>query len=193
MDYDAPVPSKSRGGTVTGMISPSVLEGRPTQTSDSNEPIPSTEGNEGQEKDDIFSDSETEENGFSKMRRENVPHTEESGAVSSDSTERSKEPVVEKSNLANITHGIESSCQVSSKDEPSPDETNASKEHIPNQKDTQGDSKSGKNQGDGSSSLETSYMQEAGKSDTVIASDFKAIGADASVFTFGDEEDYESD
>jgi len=175
------------------MISPSVLEGRPTQTSDSNEPIPSTEGNEGQEKDDIFSDSETEENGLSKMRPENIPHTEESGAVSSDSTERSKEPVVEKSNLVNITHGIESSCQVSSKNEPSPDEANASKEHIPNQKDTQGDSKSGKNQGDGSSSLETSYMQEAGKSDTVIASDFKAIAADASVFTFGDEEDYESD
>lgn len=193
MDHDAPLPSKSSGGTVTGLISPSVLEGRPTQMSDSKEPTVSMKDNEGQEKDDIFSDSETEENGFSKMRQENHPHMEESGVVSNDSTERSKETVVEKNNLVNITHGIESSCQVSPKNEPSPDETNASKEHNSNQKDSQGDPKSGKNQGDGSGSSEPVYIQEAGKSDTVIASDFKAIAADASVFTFGDEEDYESD
>jgi phosphatidylinositol-3,4,5-trisphosphate 3-phosphatase/dual-specificity protein phosphatase PTEN len=34
MDHDAPVPSKSRGSTIISIISPSMLEERPTQTRD---------------------------------------------------------------------------------------------------------------------------------------------------------------
>eukprot|EP01018_Ginkgo_biloba_P004221 Gb_09019 [translate_table: standard] len=197
MDSDSPLPSKSKGETASGSTGPNTSQGTPVHTGtspgDGNEPAASMKDVEGQEKDDIFSDSEAEENGSSKTKGENLPQREGLGSNSIDSNEGSKTGVVQKNALVNITHGIESACQVSGDNVQGTNEPAITKSHNGSQKDGQGDSKTGRSQIDGSGSSEPLFKHEVGKSDTAVVSDFKAISADASVFTFGDDEDYESD
>ncbi|GLJ44265.1 hypothetical protein SUGI_0925800 [Cryptomeria japonica] len=200
MDYYATMPSQSKGGTATDSIGPAMSESRPVQTGEScnegNECITSKKEHAGHEKDDIFSDSETEENGYLKTRGANFAMGEE---LHDDAHENSKAAATEKNSVVSITHSMEAACSVSGKSEISKDENSANKENSAskddlNHKDAQVDSKRGSNQINNFGSSEPPlYAQEVGKSGTVSASDFKAIAADASVFTFGDEEDYESD
>uniref|UniRef100_A0A0C9S9Y4 TSA: Wollemia nobilis Ref_Wollemi_Transcript_5682_2483 transcribed RNA sequence n=1 Tax=Wollemia nobilis TaxID=56998 RepID=A0A0C9S9Y4_9CONI len=192
MDYDAPLPAKSKVVVATTSMSEGSSVQSGERLGEGNESVSKKE-NEGHDKDDIFSDSETEENGYSKTKRENLPRREEVGSLSSDTNKISKATALEKNNLMNITHSVETACHVSGKNESGTGEDGGRQDnaHI---KDAQGDSKKDRNQIDSSGHSELpSYAQDVGKSDTVVASDFKAIAADASVFTFGDEEDYDSD
>lgn len=117
-----------------------------------------------EDNDDVFSDSEGEETSASKSRKAQAT----SGAQSA-ATGRASNTTAEK--IGNLTHKTD---QLSLRSE-EPTQSNASKEITSD------------GTGKPASGLETPNMDSLG------ASDIKAIAADASVFTFGDEDDFESD
>eukprot|EP00262_Sarcandra_glabra_P000309 TRINITY_DN1036_c0_g1_i1.p1 TRINITY_DN1036_c0_g1~~TRINITY_DN1036_c0_g1_i1.p1 ORF type:complete len:609 (-),score=111.27 TRINITY_DN1036_c0_g1_i1:25-1851(-) len=115
------------------------------------------------DKDDVFSDSEAEESGSSKSRRGRVGGPGTTGGGSETGTTRKE--------IASATHGIE---QVSLRNEGAVENAVVGEPKIEG--------------GSGSAS-----GLEVPKLDSVMTSEFKAIAADASVFSFGDEDDYESE
>ncbi|KAG6666184.1 phosphatidylinositol 3,4,5-trisphosphate 3-phosphatase and protein-tyrosine-phosphatase PTEN2A-like [Carya illinoinensis] len=115
--------------------------------------------------DDVFSDSEGEENGTSKSRQNHAT----SGARSAATGHVTNANAEEIGNMARRTD------QLSLRSSEEPTQSTAS-----TATDSDGTGKPG-------SGLKTPNMDSAG------ASDIKAIAADASVFSFGDEEDFESD
>ncbi|CAN6450880.1 unnamed protein product [Victoria cruziana] len=159
MDCDAPLPTR-----VIKEENNQVAAGKHEVTSTQGPgrvfPAPS-QGAGNQEKDDVFSDSESEE-GREKGRRSQAATDVAASAV----THVSEAP----KETETLTHGI-AHVSVSN------DSTNPM---------SMQDSKSGNKTHDSSEF-------EVPKLDTEGISDFKAIAADASVFTFGDDEDYESE
>lgn len=114
--------------------------------------------------DDVFSDCEAEESGSSKHRQ--VPVASSAGPASTTSANHKGSSTTEEVSV--VTHGAE---QISLSD---------------GTKETPASSKP-QTVGNGAS------KGEAPKSKPEEVSEFKAIAADASVFTFGDEDDEESD
>ena len=117
-----------------------------------------------EDNDDVFSDSEGEETSASKSRKAQATSGAQSAAVGHASNTRAEK-------IGNLTHKTD---QLSLRSE-EPTQSNASKEITSD------------GTGKPASGLETPNLDSLG------ASDIKAIAADASVFTFGDEDDFESD
>ncbi|OAY35510.1 phosphatidylinositol 3,4,5-trisphosphate 3-phosphatase and protein-tyrosine-phosphatase PTEN2A [Manihot esculenta] len=113
--------------------------------------------------DDVFSDSEGEETDSSKSRQATSP-----GVGSTQSSHTSN---ITTEQMRSLTHGTEQMSLGSR--EPSLINASAGPTTDKNEKPSSG--------------FETRDL------DSVVVSDFRAIAADASVFSFGDEEDYESD
>ncbi|XP_077243578.1 phosphatidylinositol 3,4,5-trisphosphate 3-phosphatase and protein-tyrosine-phosphatase PTEN2A-like [Tasmannia lanceolata] len=164
IDYDGSLPINPK--TETAHKEPDAISGTGSTTIDGNIPPPeSNKVTESNDKDDVFSDSEAEESVSSKSR--NVHATGNVGEPSA-----SVGPKIEKSKeeTAGIAHGIQ---EVSLKGEGAT--------QIPN-------SEPRKESGSGAIP-----GFEVPKLDSDGVSEFKAIAADTSVFTFGDDEDYESE
>ncbi|KAJ4962325.1 hypothetical protein NE237_022264 [Protea cynaroides] len=165
IDYDGTIPTKPKPETVNKPSNGS-SESVPTKA-DGDASIPSpSKGSGSQDKDDVFSDSEAEDGGSSKGRRNQAvtgvggPATTSGGGPPETGTTAEQ--------MAAVTHGTK---QVSLRSEGTNQITSASEVN------TDGGSRV-------SSDLDVTKMD---------SSDFKAIAADASVFTFGDEDDYESE
>eukprot|EP00252_Welwitschia_mirabilis_P005953 TRINITY_DN1654_c0_g1_i1.p1 TRINITY_DN1654_c0_g1~~TRINITY_DN1654_c0_g1_i1.p1 ORF type:complete len:630 (-),score=131.28 TRINITY_DN1654_c0_g1_i1:233-2122(-) len=186
MDADAEIAPAPQVNVTSGNSGASLPVEHSNQTrSDvdrANEVSTSAEDKKGQEGDDIFSDSEGENDGYSKRGEKRSSQNKEAGVLPTESPENAK--LTEKDNLGNVIKSIDTSCQISSKTELNKKETSATKDHDT----SQGESHIVKGDRDVVDS-----SQETSKSNAVAENDFKAIAADASVFTFGDEEDYESE
>ncbi|KAL4179604.1 hypothetical protein AMTRI_Chr13g88170 [Amborella trichopoda] len=153
------------GGTTTSSTTTTA-----TPHGDGGEPIPNLSNEEAtrmQVKDDIFSDSEAEEIGSSKGRQSRVGR-QERGGPAAPAARPSAELPTQKETVANVTNaeGTKQSLV-----------RNEAAVHVSS----------------GEPKMEESVPFEAAKMDSVEGSDFKAMAADASVFTFGDDEDYESE
>ncbi|KAF8404972.1 hypothetical protein HHK36_009867 [Tetracentron sinense] len=168
IDYDGTIPTRSKTEASSNQSDGS--SGIGPASGDGGQPTPNPSRGSGSQdnKDDVFSDSETEESGYSKSRQAEVDSgaggprtTTSSGPKTSSSPEQ----------IAAITHGTE---QVSLRSE-GPMQIHATSE----------------SKNDGGSGAASGV--EVPNVDSVGVNDFKAIAADASVFTFGDEEDYESE
>lgn len=166
MDYDGSNPPPPVGASAKKKSDSGTTSA--TLRNESSTTSPDTNKDSGsQDKDDVFSDSEAED-GSSKGRRP------KSGPNTDGSTVTAKGSEVNKSQ-AEATSVAQVIGQVSLKSE---GEAKKSADHATNK--TEGDpKKSGMPQ---SQALESSSMSE-----------FKAIAADASVFSFGDEDEYESE
>ncbi|GAB4852933.1 Phosphatidylinositol 3,4,5-trisphosphate 3-phosphatase and protein-tyrosine-phosphatase pten2a [Ancistrocladus abbreviatus] len=125
----------------------------------------STEGSASQDKDDVFSDSEAEEGGSSKGRKAQANSTAEPAKLTLPKSETS----TGSGQVESLTHETEKV----SLGKGGPAQDNLVVDH-----------KKDSSAGTGSS-LEVPITEGV--------SEFKAMAADASVFTFGDEEDYESE
>uniref|UniRef100_A0A1D1YG03 Phosphatidylinositol 3,4,5-trisphosphate 3-phosphatase and dual-specificity protein phosphatase PTEN n=1 Tax=Anthurium amnicola TaxID=1678845 RepID=A0A1D1YG03_9ARAE len=129
----------------------------------------SSKDSRGHDKDDVFSDSETEDSGSSRSRHRHSQAARGSGAPDT----MTKGP--EAKSLHQETESIsQSSVEAPVKSE-GPTQPSSSSE-------MRNDGKSG-----------NPLNFEAPKLDSTGMSEFKAIAADASVFSFGDEDDYESE
>ncbi|MQL76270.1 hypothetical protein Taro_008656 [Colocasia esculenta] len=123
----------------------------------------------GNDKDDVFSDSETEDSGSSRGRQRHVQAASGSGAP--DTMMKGSEAKALHPENESMPHR---SAEVPAKIEgPKPSPT------------------TGEMRNDGKIGAALNF--EAPKLDSTGMSEFKAIAADASVFSFGDEEDYESE
>ncbi|KAH0465085.1 hypothetical protein IEQ34_005188 [Dendrobium chrysotoxum] len=140
-----------------------------THVEESNTSLPPNTNMETRNKDDVFSDGEAEEGGSTKSKRSLA--TNVSAAGHAIATEGSETEPSSKSELYNITHGIE---QVSLKTEEAsmPAASAVPEARIEENK--------------------NSLPFQAPELESTSTSEFKAIAADASVFSFGDE-DYESE
>ncbi|XP_064974292.1 phosphatidylinositol 3,4,5-trisphosphate 3-phosphatase and protein-tyrosine-phosphatase PTEN2A-like [Musa acuminata AAA Group] len=120
-----------------------------------------------QDKDDVFSDSEAEETGSSKRRRDKVAGDTDGSTVTAKGAEM-------KSSKEEATAIAQAIRQVTLKNE-------AGAKNVPDSSDVkiEGSSKS--------------LPVETPELGSTTMSEFKAIAADASVFSFGDDEDYESE
>lgn len=120
-----------------------------------------------QDKDDVFSDSEAEESGSSKGRRSQGA----SSAAGPANTSQKSEAKTMQEETSNIAQGVK---QVSLKSESG---TQTSKtDELKNER-----------------NVKSPTTLESPKLKPNEMSEFKAIAADASVFSFGDEDDYESE
>ncbi|CAL9102411.1 unnamed protein product [Musa textilis] len=120
-----------------------------------------------QDKDDVFSDSEAEETGSSKSKRDRMVGDKDGTTVIAKGIEIKSS----KEEAATISHDIR---QISLKDE-------AGAKKNPDAADV-------KIEGSSKSSI-----AETPELESTTMSEFKAIAADASVFSFGDDEDYDSE
>ena len=172
LDYDVSISNKA-SENVSGNPLPSGIKENPPMSSGTSGSIPGTEGGNKkgiEEKDDVFSDMESE----GSVRKHRVLSNEVSSNL-----ERDKEP--ENAKVRDL--------QTTSKDNTSSPSSIETSQRVKD------------NPSIDSSSIEPSKLVDHGssKADTsqLPASDFKAIAAasaaDASVFTFGDEEDFESE
>lgn len=120
-----------------------------------------------QDKDDVFSDSEAEETGSSKSRHDKVAGDTDGSTVTAKAAEM-------KSSKEEATAIAQAIGQVTLKNE-------AGAKDVPASSDVkiEGSSKS--------------LPVETPELGSTTMSEFKAIAADASVFSFGDDEDYESE
>lgn len=145
-------------------------DGSSTETAqaESTAPSPNPSKDSGnQDKDDIFSDSEAEESGSSKGQRSQRA----SSAAGPANTSQKSEAETTQEETSNIVQGVK---QVSLKSESS---TQAGKtDELKNER-----------------HFKSSSTLESPKLESNEMSEFKAIAADASVFSFGDEDDYESE
>ncbi|XP_010922080.1 phosphatidylinositol 3,4,5-trisphosphate 3-phosphatase and protein-tyrosine-phosphatase PTEN2A [Elaeis guineensis] len=139
-----------------------------TATNDNSTPHPKPSRDSGsQDKDDVFSDSESEETSSSKSKRDKVARNLGGSASTA------KGPELKASQEAATTaQGVE---QLSLKGEGGATKTPDTTEE----------------RNDGNRKNETVSQPSELESNSV--SEFKAIAADASVFSFGDDEDYESE
>ncbi|KAF9621914.1 hypothetical protein IFM89_029134 [Coptis chinensis] len=165
IEYNGEVLARPKSETtnreVSGNLSYGTASGvRPALSSNSNK---GSEGTEDHDKDDVFSDSESEDNESSRRRQCQATSSAELATSNFDH----KSGIAQDEKVA-ITHG---SAQVS---------LNSGRHTEILKTETDG------------SNRETSHHQ-APKLDSMGASDIKAIAADASVFSFGDEEDSESE
>ncbi|XP_028548078.1 phosphatidylinositol 3,4,5-trisphosphate 3-phosphatase and protein-tyrosine-phosphatase PTEN2A [Dendrobium catenatum] len=135
-----------------------------THAEESNTSLPPNTNMETRNKDDVFSDSEAEEGGSTKSKRS--PATNVSAAAHVIATKGSATEPSSKSELYNITHGIEQvSLKAKEASMPAPEARTEENKNSP---------------------------FRAPELESTSTSEFKAIAADASVFSFGDE-DYESE
>ncbi|XP_042495217.1 phosphatidylinositol 3,4,5-trisphosphate 3-phosphatase and protein-tyrosine-phosphatase PTEN2A-like [Macadamia integrifolia] len=164
IDYDGTIPTRPKPETTNKP--PDGSSGTVPATADGGAATPDpSKGSGSQDKDDVFSDSEAEDSGSSKHRRNQAI----SGAGGHATTiGGGLETGTTAEQIAAVTHGTE---QVSLRSEETMQVTSASKLNT-----------------DGSGGVASGL--DVSKIDS---SDFKAIAADASVFTFGDEDDYESE
>ncbi|XP_058081591.1 phosphatidylinositol 3,4,5-trisphosphate 3-phosphatase and protein-tyrosine-phosphatase PTEN2A-like [Magnolia sinica] len=165
IDYDGTVPTKVNTETVSKESDRSSGTAA-VADGPTTRPSDPSKGSASNDKEDVFSDNEAEEGGSVKSRqaREAAAGRGTTDAGGRPKTEKPKEE------MASVTHGVE---QVSLRSEGEKENPNTSEM---------------KNEGtSGAASFEVP------KSDLSGVSEFKAIAADASVFTFGDEEDYESE
>ncbi|THU52277.1 hypothetical protein C4D60_Mb10t02290 [Musa balbisiana] len=139
-----------------------------TATKESSTP-PSTANRDSgnQDKDDVFSDSEAEETGSSKSKHDRMVGDKDGTTV----TAKGIEIKSSKEEATTISQDIR---QISLKDE-------AEGKKNP-------DAADAKIEGSGKNSI-----AETPELESTTMSEFKAIAADASVFSFGDDEDYESE
>ncbi|XVF67531.1 hypothetical protein PTKIN_Ptkin10aG0128600 [Pterospermum kingtungense] len=165
VDYNGTVPTKPQTETATN---------KPDESSSTNAvsadggPAPTNNDKDPghNDKDDVFSDSEAEESGSSKNRRHKASSTE--GAAASSATTKS-DTNPNSDQVASLVHSTE---QVSL------GSANSRQNHAP--------SEPRKDVGEAAAAA-------AGVRVSSSESEFKAMAADASVFSFGDDEDYESE
>lgn len=157
IDYDETISTKSEAETATNRS-----EGTSGYVA-SNSGITATSNrnsaSDNQDKDDVFSDSDSEETGSSKIRQTQA--SSERGAAAPDSKSNTMSE-----QIGTVTHGTDKISLRSNE----PSQIDSS--HNPNY---------------GMTTKSSSGL------DSVGGSDIKAMAADASVFTFGDDEDYESE
>ncbi|KAK6946074.1 hypothetical protein RJ641_013618 [Dillenia turbinata] len=170
LDYDAAVASM-RPATETAM---------PKPVESSNTPAPSdasagvsasnlNKGSENQEKDDVFSDSEAED-GSTRPRKAQAASTATEAVASTISGSESSTNTDQVTSIAQKTERVSLG--------------NADAKHSP-QTQASSEPKSSAVGGGAISAVDTTM-------NSTEVSQFKAMAADASVFTFGDDEDYES-
>jgi phosphatidylinositol-3,4,5-trisphosphate 3-phosphatase/dual-specificity protein phosphatase PTEN len=163
IDYDGTLPMRSKADSVNKQS-----DSCSSCVPNSNTGVPANSNrskvSRSEDNDDVFSDSEGEETGASRSRQAQAT----SGAGSA-ATGHASSATAEK--IGSLTHRTDHLSFRSQE----PAQTTASKEAT-----TDGAGKP-------SSGIETPNL------DSAAISDIKAIAADASVFSFGDEEDFESD
>ncbi|XP_058081504.1 phosphatidylinositol 3,4,5-trisphosphate 3-phosphatase and protein-tyrosine-phosphatase PTEN2A-like isoform X2 [Magnolia sinica] len=164
IDYDGTVPMKVKTETVS-KESDRISGTAAMADGPTTRPSDPSKGSASNDKDDVFSDSEAE--GGSVKSRQAREATAARGTADAGGGSKTEKP---KEEMASVTHGVE---QVSLRSEGAKENPNTSEMKI------EGAS--------GAASFEVP------KSDLSGVSEFKAIAADASVFTFGDEEDFESE
>ncbi|XP_010268474.1 PREDICTED: phosphatidylinositol 3,4,5-trisphosphate 3-phosphatase and protein-tyrosine-phosphatase PTEN2A-like [Nelumbo nucifera] len=165
IDYNGTIPTKPR--TESASRKSDASPGTGPVPSDGGAATPSANKDSGSpDKDDVFSDSEGEESGSSKNREAQ----EVSGVGPASTTAGGPQTGTTQEQVAALTHGTEKFSLRSEgpTQQPSANESN-----------TDSDSRSG---------LSVDIPK-----DSTTSNDFKAIAADASVFSFGDDEDYESE
>lgn len=172
MDYNGTIPSKPKAENVT----------KKSEESSGSTPAPA-EGNEATSKgnkdsgssnkdDDVFSDSDSEEaTKSSKNRRAKAASAEEGKASTTTSTSETSNKNSDQ--IASVTRATENVSLGSQVSQPTKDPTSAGSE-------LKTDAVGG-----------TAPALNSTTNNT--ESEFKVIAADASVFTFGDEDDYESE
>ncbi|KAK1263557.1 hypothetical protein QJS04_geneDACA011857 [Acorus gramineus] len=170
VDYNGSLPPRQTS-TTDGTESSNASSVAGSTTSNSTVPPPNSIKEPGSsEKDDVFSDSESEGTGSSKSRRPRTAVTtgaHESSVGGPETTTPHEEMVSVTHRVEQVKIGGEGATQAPVADKPKAEGTTGSV-----------------------SGYEVPIVDSTG-SGTV--SEFKAIAADASVFTFGDEEDYESE
>ncbi|XXG63819.1 hypothetical protein AAC387_Pa05g1921 [Persea americana] len=163
VDYDSSLPSRPSSGAAS-----QESDGSSGPVSAPGARTVASESNKStgsNDKDDVFSDNEAEESGSSKIR-----HARAAASAGGPAAAVGPQTDTVKQEMVSITHGVE---QVSLKNEGT--KQNPSTNELKNES------------GDGAASFEVPKLDSSG------VSDFKAIAADASVFTFGDDDDYESE
>ncbi|XP_043709936.1 phosphatidylinositol 3,4,5-trisphosphate 3-phosphatase and protein-tyrosine-phosphatase PTEN2A-like [Telopea speciosissima] len=166
IDYDGTIPTTPKPETANKVSDGS--SGTVPAPADGGVVAPDPrKGSGGQDKDDVFSDSEAEESGSSESRQNQAVSGVGGPATSSG---RGPETRTTQDQIAAVTHGTE---QVSLRSEGTT--------QIPSASEVKTDEG-----GDGGVGSGTEVSK-------IDSSDFKPIAADASVFTFGDEDDYESE
>ncbi|XVF45087.1 hypothetical protein PTKIN_Ptkin02bG0177600 [Pterospermum kingtungense] len=166
VDYNGTVPTKPQAEIAT--TKPDESSGTSaTSTDKAAAPSPSNNDKDPgpNEKDDVFSDNEADESGSSKSRQQKVASAD--GAAAPSATSKS-ETNTNSDQVASLVHSTE---QVSLGSASSQQMHTASEPR----KDTVGEA--------------TATAVQVSRSE----SEFKAMAADASVFSFGDDEDYESE
>ncbi|OMO63254.1 hypothetical protein COLO4_32617 [Corchorus olitorius] len=166
VDYNGTVPTKQQAETATNQ--PDESSGASAASTDeaSAGAAPSNQSKdpEHNDKDDVFSDSEAEESGSSKSKRNKAPSAD-GAAPSADSKSETKTKSDQVASLVQSTEKV------------SLGSANSQQMHVSSEprKETGGET--------AATSVQVSSSE----------SEFKAMAADASVFTFGDEDDYESE
>ncbi|OVA15894.1 Phosphatase tensin type [Macleaya cordata] len=169
VNYDGTVPTTPTTDDTTSKRTEGSSANTSTNTGDGATVAPNpTKSSGSTDKDDVFSDSDAEDSGSSKKRR---ARGASSAGAATTATGDSKTSTTSEE-MADITRKTE---QVSLR---SDGPTQIPAATVP------------KSNGDGAT---TATVLDVPKLDSEGVSDFKAIAADASVFTFGDEEDYESE
>lgn len=165
VDYESPAPPPPRAETLAQKPDENTSVSSPATPANESSPGPSPgEDSRSQEKDDVFSDSEAEEGGSIKSRKASVA----APSGEAQSTGPSSEAKASSEKGASLTQ----------KTEPISLSAGSSTQVH---------------------SVDKSKNDTVARSDSSLGapnsgeSDFKAMAADASVFSFGDEEDYESD
>ncbi|VVA18240.1 PREDICTED: phosphatidylinositol 3 4 [Prunus dulcis] len=164
VDYNGNVPTAPN--TETSTKKPDESSGTNPSSDDGGTAAPQESKSPGnQDKDDVFSDSEAEESSSSKSRQGEATSAAAGGTVASTTT--SSESNTKPDQIASLTHAAK---QVSI--------GNVDSKQVPAASEPKGSVGGGNVPG-----------LEAPNSE----SEFKAMAADASVFTFGDDDDYESE
>ncbi|KAK1288364.1 hypothetical protein QJS10_CPB19g01599 [Acorus calamus] len=170
VDYNGSLPPRQTS-TTDGTESSNASSVAGSTTSNSTVPPPKSIKEPGSsEKDDVFSDSESEETGSSKSRRPRTAVTtgaHESSVGGPETTTPHEEMTSVTHRVEQVKIGGEGATQAPVADKPKAEGTTGSV-----------------------SGYEVPIVDSTGLG---TVSEFKAISADASVFTFGDEEDYESE
>ncbi|RRT44712.1 hypothetical protein B296_00049713 [Ensete ventricosum] len=165
-DYDASNPSRQIGSNANKESAPDTTSA--TATNEINTPPSKVDrDSRSQDKDDVFSDSEAEETDSSKSRRDKMSGDTDRSKVTAKGAEM-------KSSKEEATAIAQAIGQVALKNKAGP-------KNVPDSSDVkiEGSNKS--------------LPVETPELGSTTMSEFKAIAADASVFSFGDDEDYESE
>ncbi|KAK9286626.1 hypothetical protein L1049_015026 [Liquidambar formosana] len=163
IDYDSAIPTRPK--TEVAVTKSDGSSGTSASTVEKGEAAPKPDKDSGNhDKDDVFSDSEAEESGSSKSRRAQAA-TAMGGTVATTTSSSERNPNPDQ--IADLTRGTE---QVSLGN------AGSTQTHTANEPKS-----------------EAVGVAASGLPNSAEVSEFKAMAADASVFTFGDDEDYESE